>query len=293
MNRYRNIVRITNKLYDDFYQVDALDSLAYYCQLKSLHKTPIIYSKQKNVKRIASKAINVSYNTFKFHFDVIVSLGYAEVVNGNILLKSNRPKSTKVLINNKNRLVKIIPISIQDTVIGTKKTVQAVKILSNIVSQSKAIQRKEQLGNIKFNFKKDNNLKELRYMSKFEKRNGEIKERSSLSRITLTNKKIALLLGKKTSVTGQNWKRHITNLSLVKSRFLYCLQEDVPTNMLVNDYELNKRCYFKDFQTGYTFRQLGNEFSLPVNIKDSKKVFSFSHSSSKIFSRTIYKENRR
>lgn len=289
MNRYRNIVRITNKVYDDFYQVGALDSLAYYCQLKSLHKTPIIYARKESAKRIASKALNVSYNAFKFHFDVIVSLGYADVMNGNIVLKSNRPKTIKVAINNKRRLVKIIPIHIQDSVIGTKKSVQAVKIICNIVSQSKAIQRKEQLGNIKFNFKRDNNLRELRYMSKFENNNGEIKERSTLSRISLTNQKIALLLGRKTSVTGQNWKKHITSLNLVKTRSLYCLQEDVPTDVLIKDYELGKRCYFKDHNTGYIFRQLGNEFSLPENISDSKKVFCFSSSDSKIFSRTIYK----
>lgn len=289
MERFRNIVRITNKVYDDFYQVDALDSLAYYCQLKSLHKTPIIYAKQKSAKRIASESLNVSYNAFKFHFDKIVSLGYIEVLNGNIVIKSNRPKSNKVRINKRKRLVKVIPIQIQETVIGTKKSIQAVKIISNIVSQSKAIQRKEQLGNIKFNFKRDNNLRELRYMSKFEKNNGEIKERSTLSRITLSNQKIALLLGKKTTVTGQNWKKHITRLDLVKTRSLYCLQEDVPTEVLIKDYELGKRCYFKDPNTGYTFRQLGNEFSLPANITDSKKVFSFSSSDSKIFSRTIYR----
>ena len=101
MNRYRNIVRITNKVYDDFYQVGALDSLAYYCQLKSLHKTPIIYARQKSAKRIASEAINVSYNALKYHFDIIVSLGYFEVSKGNILIKSNRPNSDKVVINGK------------------------------------------------------------------------------------------------------------------------------------------------------------------------------------------------
>lgn len=135
MSNFRNIVRITNKVYNDFYQVDALDSLAYYCQMKSLYKTPIIYARQKCAKKIASEALKVSYNAFKFHFDKIVSLGYAEVLNGNIILKSNRPKSNVVVINNKKRLVKIIPVQIQDTVIGTKKSVQAVKVISNIVSQ--------------------------------------------------------------------------------------------------------------------------------------------------------------
>jgi hypothetical protein len=293
MNRFRNIVRITNKLYDDFYQVDALDSLAYYCQLKSLHKTPIIYAKKQSSKRIATKALNVSYNAFKFHFDKIVSLGYAEVLNGPILLKSNRPKTIKVTINKRKRLVKIIPIHIQDDIKGTKKSIQAIKVVSNIVNQSKAILRKEQLSNIKFNFRKDNTLKEVKYMSKYEKNNGEIKERSTLSRISLTNKKIATLLGKKTSKTGQNWKKHLVGMKLVQNRLLYCLEDDMPEYLLMNDYETGKKCYFKDPNTGYVFRQIGNEFSLPVNISDSKKVFSFSESKAKIFSRTIYAWKRR
>jgi len=289
MKKYRDTVRITNKTYDDFYQAGALDTLAYYCQLKAIHKTPIFYSKQKNAKRIASEAIKVSYNAFKYHFDIILSLGYAEVNNGNISIKSNRPKSEKIKINKKRRRVVVIPIQIQDKVSDTKKVIQAVKIISNIVGQSKAIQRKEQLSNIKFNFKFDNTVKELRYMSKFERNNGEIKERSTLSNITLTNTKIATLLNRKTKVTGQNWKRHITRLNLVKTRALYCLQEDVPTEILIRDFELGVRCYFYDQETGYTFRQLGNEFSLPLSIVNTKKQFLFSKSNSKIFSRTIYK----
>lgn len=292
MNRFRNIVRITNKMYDDFYQADALDSLAYYCQLKSLYKTPIIYKKKQSSKRIAAEAINVSYNAFKFHFDKILSLGYLEVVNGNILLKSNRPKTIKVTINKKKRLLKIIPIHIQDNIKDTKKSIQAVKIVSNIVSQSKAILRKEQLSNIKFNFRKDNTLKELRYMSKYEKNNGEIKERSTLSRISLTNKKISTLLGKKTSKTGHTWKKHLSNMKIVKNRLLYCLEDDVPEYLLINDFETGKKCYFKDPNTGYVFRQIGNEFSMPVNVTNSKKIFNFSESQSKIFSRTIYSWKR-
>lgn len=91
--QYRNTVRITNKTYNDFFVADALDSLAYYCQLKSLHKHPIFYSKG-NVKRDCAKALNVSYNAMKYHLGVIESLGYLEYIKTNLLLKTNNPKTT-------------------------------------------------------------------------------------------------------------------------------------------------------------------------------------------------------
>lgn len=289
----KKTIRITNKCFDDFYREDALDSLAYYCQLKSLFHKPIIYKTKFSAKRNAAMLLNVSYNAFKTHYNVIEKLGYIETNNGNIYIKTNRPKTSRVEINNKKRKLVIIPISIQETVLLTKKIVHGVKIISNLVSQSKTIVLKEQMSKVKFNFRRDNSPKELRALRKHEQKKGEIHERSNISRLTLSNQKIASIMGYKTKATGLRYKKHLVNLGVLKTRLQYCLEQDVPAEIRYNDFETGKKCYFLDPNTGYMFRQIANEFSMPRNLnnfKERKIVFTFSHSNEKIFSRTIYKD---
>lgn len=62
--RPKTNVQIPSAMWNAFYVEDLLLTLAYFAQVRSLHRKPIIYNCGR--KELA-KRLNISYNTFKFH----------------------------------------------------------------------------------------------------------------------------------------------------------------------------------------------------------------------------------
>lgn len=208
-------------MYSEFHDEGLLLSLSYYCQLRALHKKPIIYNCSK---RSLAKKLGVSLNTMKFHLNILIKKGVVEFRDGHFIMLSKEklrlifPQYKKLYGGKAKKLIfKTLTIKVSKNISETKVVVNSVPVIASLKYQKRKLKvevRKQTL----------NTTQNLTPKEKKEKdKLNEYKRKTHLGFLTMSNAAIARTVNRKSPTTARRYKNILKDMGILKWRRRYRL----------------------------------------------------------------------
>jgi len=212
-NRSKYQVQIPCKMFSSFYQEDLLNTLSYYVQIRTLYKNPIIYNCNK--RKLAEK-LGVSYNTLKFHLNILVDKGIVHLRDGNIcvLTKKKLQKIYPSFIG-KYPDEKSITIYASKKLSETKISIRGILFVAKLRYQEKRlnISVERQILTSK-SVLRPLNKKDTERLDKLKK----YERKTEYGYLTVSNKNIAKSMDRRSETTAKKYKKLLKTLGYINWR---------------------------------------------------------------------------
>lgn len=291
-------VHFSSKDYALFEKNNAMDSFAYFCQMKAAVQYNVITVDQ------ATQSLKISRATLYRHLKVLAHYGYIKRLKSKAIIlkgsltkgayKNKRFSLTKIPNRKRNQPVHM-SVRIGKNTNETKKSLNGLKIVSNILKQTEAIQARA---------KAASSNKNSTIRKNFQKRakDSTLTKGGHLGFVSISNQSAARLTGKKSKQTGQNNLRKLSQLGYfdMKQAFVSVsfskkpqLKGEVLSGHPAYRYvekKVGNKIYFG------LVRQVGNEISQPCHTCFGYETKVFKETQSHVFAEkghTTTKEFRR
>lgn len=189
-------------MWNEFNLEGAIDSFAYWIQLKSIYRRPVFYN--FNAKKVAA-LLGVSINCLKHHLEVLKKMGAIQFKDNHLSLLGFK-QLLKKFPSRSNRKLKVSYCIIKNSIKDTKAIVQSLPVYCNIARQAKRIMEWDPLDEknaAKVIIKKDRSRK------------------CHFAYVALTNKKLLACMYRKSVSTAQRRKAKLKKLNTLNYRYKF------------------------------------------------------------------------
>lgn len=271
--RDKTHIQIPCMMWTKFDNANQLETLAYYCTLRSLHKKPILYNCDK---RGMASLLKVSYNTIKKHLKILDAYNIIQYRNGHVHLGGIKRLQGIFPSKGEFRTGKSLTITLGKNLSETKLLLKSIKLICTIKQVEKGILRQAETKSLdNLSRTVDLGSKTAKKLTKFRAK----QRKAEYGIVHISNRRIAQILKRTSDKTAIKYKKLFKKYGLIDYARRFVIIPPEEQDAYHDGYGgcLKKAFYYRDLmirEIPCQFRLKGRDF-FEIQDNDVKNPLGF------------------